>query len=47
MGARVIGEEVMLRIVEAFFSAPYEGVTAEGARHGNRVGKILKMEEEF
>ena len=47
MGARVIGEEVMLRILDAFFSAPYDGVTAEGARHKNRVGKILALEENF
>ncbi len=47
MGARVIGEEVMLRIVEAFFAAPYDGVTEEGARHKNRVEKILALEENF
>ena len=47
MGARVIGEEVMLRIVDAFFTAPFEGLQAEGARHLNRVKKITEMEENF
>lgn len=47
MGARVIGEEVMLRIVDSFFNAPFDGLTEEGARHLNRVNKILKLEENF
>ncbi len=47
MGARVIGEEIMLRILDAFMKAPFDGVTEEGVRHLNRVNKILAMEEEF
>ena len=47
MGARVIGEEIMLCILDAFMNAPFDGETEEGARHLNRVNKILALEEEF
>lgn len=47
MGARVIGEEVMLRILDAFMNASFDGVQPEGVRHLNRVNKIRTMEEEF
>ena len=47
MGARVIGEEIMIRVLDAFMKAPFDGVTEEGVRHLNRVNKILALEEEF
>ena len=47
MGARVIGEEIMLCILDAFMKAPFDGETEEGVRHLNRVNKIIAMEEEF
>ena len=47
MGARVIGEEIMLCVLDAFMKAPFDGITEEGARHLKRVNKILAMEEEF
>lgn len=42
-GARVIGSEVARGVVKAFVNAEY---TAE-ERHARRLGKILKLEEEF
>lgn len=47
LGARVLGEELMLRIVDAFFTAPFEGTTEAGKRHLDRVKKISRMEEKF
>ena len=47
MGARVIGEEIMMCVLDAFMKAPFDGLTEEGARHLNRVNKILALEEAF
>ena len=47
MGARVIGEEIMLCVLDAFMSASFDGEVEQGVRHLNRVNKILAMEEEF
>ncbi|MBR5782622.1 MAG: ribose 5-phosphate isomerase B [Clostridia bacterium] len=47
MGARVIGEEIMIRVLDAFMKAPFDGETEEGVRHLNRVNKIIALEEEF
>ena len=47
MGARVIGEEIMLCILDAFMKAPFDGETEEGVRHLNRVNKIIALEEDF
>ena len=47
MGARVIGEEVMLRVLDAFMKADFDGKIEEGARHLNRVNKIKALEEVF
>ncbi len=47
MGARVIGEEIMLCVLDAFMSASFDGEKEEGVRHLNRVNKIIAMEEEF
>lgn len=47
MGARVIGEEIMLCVLDAFMRAPFDGTVQEGVRHLNRVNKILALEEEF
>ena len=47
MGARVIGEEIMLCVLDAFMKAPFDGITEEGVRHLNRVNKIIALEEEF
>ncbi len=47
MGARVIGEEIMLCVLDAFMNADFDGKTQQGVRHLNRVNKILAMEEEF
>jgi len=47
MGARVIGEEIMLCVLDAFMKAPFDGLTEEGVRHLNRVNKIIALEEKF
>ena len=47
MGARVIGEEIMLCVLDAFMTASFDGLTEEGVRHLNRVNKILALEEDF
>ncbi len=47
MGARVIGEEIMLCILDAFMKASFDGLNEEGVRHLNRVNKILALEEDF
>lgn len=47
MGARVIGEEIMLRVLDAFMQASFDGLTEDGVRHLNRVNKIIALEEEF
>jgi ribose 5-phosphate isomerase B len=41
LGARVLGEELALAIVDAFLEA-----TFEGGRHARRVGQIAEIEEE-
>jgi ribose 5-phosphate isomerase B len=41
LGARVLGEEFALTIVDAFLEAEFEG-----GRHARRIGQIAKIEEE-
>lgn len=39
LGARIVGEELALSIVDAFLRAPYDG----GERHGRRVGMLNSL----
>ncbi|GAU75722.1 ribose 5-phosphate isomerase B [Fusibacter sp. 3D3] len=41
LGARVVGEGLALKIIDAFFDSEFEG-----GRHALRVGKIKKIESE-
>src|ERR1051325_258542 len=45
LGARVIGPELAVSLIEAFLSARYIGDEPGGERLARRVGKIRKMEE--
>jgi len=46
VGARVIGEETLREIIQAFLSARYLGNNDGQERHARRVAKIKKIESE-
>ena len=45
LGARVVGVELAVVLIQAFLGAEYQGNKAGGERLARRVGKIHKLEE--